>query len=64
VLDAAGHPRAVPVGTGISDGTFVEIVSGDLKEGDAVIVSDGSAAAFAASPQQVNPFAPQFPRRR
>lgn len=64
VLDPTGSPRAVGVQTGISDGTFVEIVSGDLKEGDAVIVSDGSAAASAASPQQVNPFAPQFPRRR
>ena len=34
-----GAPRAVSVKTGASDGQMTEIVSGDLKEADAVIVS-------------------------
>lgn len=37
VLDRE-KPRRVPITTGISDGNFTEILSGDLKEGDAVIV--------------------------
>ena len=35
---ADGSPVGVPVTTGISDGGFVELVSGDLKENDDVIV--------------------------
>jgi HlyD family secretion protein len=34
-----GRPKAVKVYTGVSDGKNTEIVSGDLKAGDAVIVS-------------------------
>ncbi|HKW87108.1 MAG TPA: efflux RND transporter periplasmic adaptor subunit [Nitrospiraceae bacterium] len=34
----SGDPEAVPVQLGISDGSATEIVSGDLKEGNAVIV--------------------------
>jgi hypothetical protein len=50
------------VKTGISDGSSIEIVSGDLKEGDMVIVGMGNSNAPQGS-QQVNPFAPQFRRR-
>ncbi|HUJ73716.1 MAG TPA: efflux RND transporter periplasmic adaptor subunit, partial [bacterium] len=32
-----GKPRPVPIQTGLSDGTYTEVVSGDLKEGDPVI---------------------------
>ncbi len=32
------RPVRVPIKTGISDGTYTEVVSGDLKEGDEVIV--------------------------
>jgi HlyD family secretion protein len=38
-----GQPVAVPVRTGLDDGTFTEIISGDLAQGDAVIVGEGSA---------------------
>jgi HlyD family secretion protein len=31
-------PRRVPIATGISDGNFTTVLSGDLQEGDAVII--------------------------
>ena len=43
VLDN-GLPRQVTVRTGVSDGSFTEIVSGDLKEGMKVIVAARQAA--------------------
>jgi HlyD family secretion protein len=44
----AGQPVRVAVETGLSDGTSIEIRSGELKEGDLVIT--GSDAAAAAAP--------------
>jgi HlyD family secretion protein len=35
---ASGDPEGVPLQLGISDGTFTEVLGGDLKEGDPVIV--------------------------
>jgi len=35
-----GNPIAVPVRTGIADGKFVELVEGNLKEGDALVTED------------------------
>jgi HlyD family secretion protein len=40
---ADGKPKRVEVKTGISDKAFTEIVAGELKAGDAVIVSDLAA---------------------
>jgi len=40
VLGADGQPVRVAVKTGISDKAYTEIVSGELKPGDAVIVAD------------------------
>ena len=37
-LDAEKNPSPVEIRTGISDGRFTQVVSGNLKEGDAVIV--------------------------
>ena len=37
-ISPSGDPEAVPIQSGISDGTATEVVSGELKEGDAVIV--------------------------
>ncbi len=31
-------PEPVPVKTGLTDGTFTEIVSGEVNEGDAVVL--------------------------
>ena len=43
VLDAAGNPRRVPVRTGISDGRFTQIISGELSPGDLVIIGQATA---------------------
>jgi HlyD family secretion protein len=48
-LGPGGEPKAVEVRTGITDGRFTEIVSGDLKEGDAVIVGLATTKADAGS---------------
>jgi HlyD family secretion protein len=46
---ADGKPKRVSVKTGISDKAFTEIVAGDLKPGDAVIVADLSVKKDAAA---------------
>ena len=49
VVGEGGRPLAVQVTTGISDGSFTEIVSGDLAAGQEVIVGmDRSSASPAA----------------
>jgi len=63
ILNQQGELEPVPVKTGISDGSSVEIVAGDLKEGDVVIIGTGNSNSPQGN-QQVNPFAPQFRRRR
>lgn len=44
-----GKPKRVPVSLGISDGSYTEIVSGDLKEGQELIV-ESLAKAKASTP--------------
>ncbi len=63
ILDQLGKPQPVTVQIGISDGSSVEIASGNLKEGDRVIVGFGNSGSTPAN-QQVNPFVPQFRRGR
>ncbi|HWZ86985.1 MAG TPA: efflux RND transporter periplasmic adaptor subunit [Thermoanaerobaculia bacterium] len=57
-LGTTGEPKAVEVRTGITDGRFTEIVSGDLKEGDAVIVGLATTKADAGSRVPGAPAAP------
>jgi HlyD family secretion protein len=59
ILDPQGKPRPAPVQTGISDGTFTQITSDSLKEGDKVVVGQ-KGAELSANNQQVNPFVPRF----
>ncbi len=42
IASAEGKPVPVPIVLGITDGTFSEVVSGDLKEGTEIIVEDTS----------------------
>ncbi len=42
-------PKAVNVRLGISDGSFTELLGGEFKEGDAVIVGSGAGTARAAA---------------
>ena len=44
VPDAGGQPVAVTVMAGLSDGTHTQIVSGDIAEGDSVIVGRTSGS--------------------
>jgi multidrug efflux pump subunit AcrA (membrane-fusion protein) len=46
------EPKSVEVRTGITDGRFTQIVSGDLKAGDVIItgLATAKAAATGASP--------------
>jgi HlyD family secretion protein len=48
ILDAGGKPTPVTFQLGITDGNFTEILGGDLKEGQEVIV--GTAGAAGATP--------------
>ncbi len=60
-----GQLRQLPVRTGVSDGTQVEIVSDGLAEGAQVItgVAHADTAEAAAPPTSGSPLVPQMPRR-
>jgi HlyD family secretion protein len=40
ILNSDGMPKARKIRIGISDGLYTEVVSGDLREGDAVVLSE------------------------
>jgi HlyD family secretion protein len=50
-LLANGRPKAVSLRLGIGDGQFVEILEGELKEGEKVIIGTEGAGAASAKPQ-------------
>jgi HlyD family secretion protein len=55
VLSPEGKPKPIPIVLGITNGTFSEVVSGDLKEGTEVIVEEtsnkkGGSQSGSASP--------------
>jgi HlyD family secretion protein len=54
VLDAQKKPEARQVLLGITDGKSTQVISGDLKDGDQVIVGDSSQAASAQTLQNRN----------
>src|SRR5262249_49965557 len=47
-----GKPAAVPVRVGLDDGTSAEVVSGEVQEGDRVIVAEPSAESSGGARQQ------------
>jgi HlyD family secretion protein len=50
-LGGDGRPAPIPVTLGITDGTFTEVVRGDLNSGQAVVVGlEGAASVAAPSP--------------
>ena len=50
-LEADGKPKAVSIRTGISDGTYTEVLQGDLKDGQEVIVAaTGGSAPRSSAP--------------
>jgi len=56
-----GKPEPRVVRTGITDGSFSEVMAGDLEEGDLVITGSNSAAGQAA--RSTNPFGSAFGAR-
>jgi HlyD family secretion protein len=44
-IDAAGEPRAVALRLGISDGSYTEVLAGEVEPGTAVMVGGGPRAA-------------------
>lgn len=57
VADASGKPRSVTVRLGITDGTHTELLGGELKEGDSVIIGNLAAGA---RPEAKGGTAPRF----
>lgn len=53
------RPALVFVRTGISDGTYTEVVHGGLEEGDEVIIGLAQASSTTSSTAPTNPFQPQ-----
>jgi len=58
VVGADGEPKAAEVRTGITDGRFTQIVSGELKAGDTVIVGLATTKADASGRAPGGPGAP------
>ena len=50
VLGENGQPRAVPVMLGPTDGAYTELVSGELKDGQAILIGGGPRAVAAPAP--------------
>lgn len=63
-LNADGDPELVAVQTGISDGSFTEIVSGSLNEGDQIIVGLDAPRSAVRSDQLPPGFGSGWPHRR
>lgn len=59
ILDGV-TPKAVPIVRGLQSTRYVEIVEGELKEGDEVIVGMEGAVAGNAAVTGQNPFMPRF----
>ncbi len=62
VLDAAGRPQPVTLRVGITDGSFTEMVSGELKEGAQVVVGGGPRGAAPAPVESGRSGPPRGPR--
>jgi len=45
LLGPGGKPKKVEIRTGITDGRFTQVVKGELKEGDTVIVGTATSKA-------------------
>lgn len=59
-----GHPRAVPVRTGIDDDSYSAVLQGTLREGDQVILSEAAArTGHPAAAPAAGPSAPLAARR-
>lgn len=60
ILSPQGKPEPIPVQVGISDGSFTQVISDSLKEGQEIITAEKGAGLTTNNNQQVNPFVPRF----
>jgi HlyD family secretion protein len=60
-LDEEGKPKAVALTLGVTDGSFTEVLGGDVKEGTAVILGGGPRPQAAQGPE-ASPARPRGPR--
>lgn len=61
---SAGGPQAVAIVTGISDGLYTEVVSGELREGQEIIVGEAGGGTAKAAGRTAAPGFPGFGGRR
>jgi hypothetical protein len=61
IMTGKDELKPVRIRTGISDNRFVELLDGDLKEGDEVIIGMDINNGSSMQAQQNNPFAPRMP---
>jgi HlyD family secretion protein len=59
VLDDGGRPRPVSLRLGASDGSVTEVLAGDLREGDPVVIGGGPKTP---APRDSQPARPRGPR--
>jgi len=62
VLDAQQKPQPRKVLLGITDGSATEVISGEIKPGDAVIIGDSTQSAQTQTAPTAPPFFPGFGR--
>jgi HlyD family secretion protein len=60
VFDDKRNPRPVFVELGLADGSFTEVISDRLAQGDTIITGQEGVAASSNNSQEVNPFTPRF----
>ena len=61
IADADGKPQLVQVRLGLTDGTATELIGGDLKEGQEVLVGVATAPGKSAAPASGPPRGPRLP---
>jgi HlyD family secretion protein len=62
VLDAERKPEPRRIVLGITDGSFTEVISGELKEGDSVLIGDSTAMPTTSGQRPGGGFGPFGPR--
>lgn len=61
ILENGKNLKPVTVQTGLNDNRYVEVVGGDLKEGDEVALGAAGGEMTSGPMQQTNPFQPRMP---
>ena len=61
ILDNTKNLKPVSVRTGLNDNRYVEVVGGDLKEGDEIVIGSTGPEIASGPMQQTNPFQTRMP---